>query len=131
MGAPNKARSHAFVGVGRVFGLAHMPQWDWTMRIGAYGGHTMTKRFEVELIVKPKDGVRDPQGEAVQESLASAGHPAIEQARVGRWLRFSLDAASQAEAQSKVCRMCDEILVNPNLEDFSLTFCEPDEKASA
>lgn len=76
--------------------------------------------FHVEVLVTPRPGVRDPQGEAVQEALRNLGHGAVEVGCVGRVLRLSVPAASQDAAWATVRRMCDELLVNPNLETYEL-----------
>jgi phosphoribosylformylglycinamidine synthase PurS subunit len=76
--------------------------------------------FNVELIVTPRPGVRDPQGEAVQEALRSLGHAAVEVGCVGRVLRLRLSAPSSEAARTAAARMCDELLVNPSLETYEL-----------
>ena len=81
--------------------------------------------FRVELIVRPKSGVRDPQGDAVEESLRSLSYDGF-QARhvkvhhVGRVLSLDLDAKSEADARRIVDEMCKRLLVNPNLETYSI-----------
>lgn len=76
--------------------------------------------FEVELVVRPRDGVRDPQGDAVEEALRGLGYtPKVH--CVGRYLRFELEAASEDEAQRIAREMCERLLVNPNLETYDLS----------
>lgn len=76
--------------------------------------------FRVELRVTPKAGVRDPQGEAVGEALAGLGFANQTVRHVGRILELDITAASDAEARTHVDEMCRRLLVNPNLETYSL-----------
>lgn len=74
----------------------------------------------VEVIVTPRPGVRDPQGEAVEEALRNLGHGPVEVSCVGRVLRLSVPATGEQDARQTVSRMCDELLVNPNLETYEV-----------
>lgn len=77
--------------------------------------------FTVELIVRPRDGVRDPQGDAVEESLTALGYNGVEVHCVGRYLRMNLRADSADAARALADDMCRRLLVNPNLETFDIT----------
>lgn len=76
--------------------------------------------FRVDLDVRPRPGVKDPQAEAVAESLARLGHDAVTVNAVGRVLSLSIDCSDEAEARRIAEGLCDELLVNPNLETYSL-----------
>lgn len=76
--------------------------------------------FRVDLIVRPKTGVADPQGDAVQEALGGLDYSGFRVVSVGRCLRMEVDAESEAEARATVEDMCRRLLVNPNLETFEL-----------
>jgi phosphoribosylformylglycinamidine synthase subunit PurS len=76
--------------------------------------------YRATLIVKPKPGVRDPQGAAVEESLASLGYNGLRVESVGRVLTLELDSAREDEARQRVADMCKRLLVNPNLETYEL-----------
>ncbi|MEE8410674.1 MAG: phosphoribosylformylglycinamidine synthase subunit PurS [Myxococcota bacterium] len=77
--------------------------------------------FKVELIVRPRAGVRDPQGNAVEESLRSIGFDGMNVHCVGRYLRMDLDAESEEAAKKIAEEMCRRLLVNPSLETYDLT----------
>lgn len=77
--------------------------------------------FRIELIVRPRDVVRDPQSDAVQEALEGIGCKDLKVQSVGRFLQLDLDAPSEADAREQVEEMCKRLLVNPNLETFDLT----------
>jgi len=77
----------------------------------------------VTVLVRPKDGILDPQGEAVQGSLRKLGF-AVGGARVGRLVDLEVDAASPHEAKADVERMCKELLANPLIESFEIEVAE-------
>jgi len=80
--------------------------------------------FTVDLIVKPRRGVRDPQGEAVEEALRGIGYDRAGVQCVGRYLRMDLDVGSEEEARKVADDMCKRLLVNPNLETYDITVAE-------
>ena len=71
------------------------------------------------MLVRPKHGILDPEGEAVQGSLRKLGF-AVGGARVGRLVDLEIDAASEQEAKDQVERMCHELLANPLIESFEV-----------
>jgi phosphoribosylformylglycinamidine synthase PurS subunit len=77
--------------------------------------------FKVQLIVRPRDGVRDPQGDAVEESLQGMGYKGVQVQCVGRVLRMNIEAASADAARDVADDMCRRLLVNPNLETYDIT----------
>lgn len=76
--------------------------------------------YRVDLEVRPRPGVKDPQAEAVQESLSRLGHQAVTVGAVGRLLSLEIDCATEEEARRLTTELCDQLLVNPNLETFTL-----------
>jgi phosphoribosylformylglycinamidine synthase subunit PurS len=76
--------------------------------------------YRVDLEVRPRPGVKDPQAEAVQESLTRLGHGAVTVDAVGRLLALTIDCADADEARRIAEDLCEELLVNPNLETFTL-----------
>jgi phosphoribosylformylglycinamidine synthase subunit PurS len=75
--------------------------------------------MRVTVLVRPKQGILDPQGEAVQGSLQKLGF-AVGCARVGRLVDLEVEAASAQEAKDQVERMCQELLANPLIESFQV-----------
>jgi phosphoribosylformylglycinamidine synthase subunit PurS len=75
--------------------------------------------MRVTVLVRPKQGILDPQGEAVQGSLQKLGF-AVGGARVGRLVDLEVEAASAQEAKDQVERMCQELLANPLIESFQV-----------
>jgi phosphoribosylformylglycinamidine synthase subunit PurS len=75
------------------------------------------------VLVRPKAGILDPQGDAVRSSLRQLGF-AVGTARVGRVVDLELEAASPGEARDEVERMCAELLANPLIESFDIQLVE-------
>jgi phosphoribosylformylglycinamidine synthase PurS subunit len=75
--------------------------------------------MKVSVLVRPKPGILDPQGEAVETSLRHLGF-AVGEARVGRLVDLEVDADSEADARALVERMCAELLANPLIENYEI-----------
>jgi phosphoribosylformylglycinamidine synthase len=71
------------------------------------------------VLVRPKPGILDPQGEAVQGSLRQLGF-AVEQARVGRVVDLELESSDPEQARAELERMCEQLLANPLIESFEI-----------
>ena len=72
------------------------------------------------MLVRTKEGILDPQGQAVEQSLRKLGF-AVEHARVGRVVDVDVEAASVEEARERVEEMCRQLLANPLIESFEVT----------
>lgn len=77
-------------------------------------------QFEVNVQVQLKPGVADPQGATVERSLPSLGFSGVTGVRVGKYIRFSLDAADEVAARAEVDEMCRKFLTNPVIEDSTV-----------
>jgi phosphoribosylformylglycinamidine synthase subunit PurS len=75
--------------------------------------------MRVSVLVRPKPGILDPQGEAVQTSLRHLGF-AVDEARVGRLVDLEVEADNEADARELVERMCAELLANPLIESYEI-----------
>jgi phosphoribosylformylglycinamidine synthase subunit PurS len=71
------------------------------------------------VLVRPKEGILDPQGEAVGSSLRKLGFP-VAAARVGRLVDLELNTNDPGEAKAQVDRMCAELLTNPLIESVEI-----------
>jgi phosphoribosylformylglycinamidine synthase subunit PurS len=70
-------------------------------------------------MVRPKDGILDPQGDAVRQSLRKLGFD-VSGTRVGRLIDLELTADGPADAEAQVERMCSELLANPLIESYEI-----------
>jgi phosphoribosylformylglycinamidine synthase subunit PurS len=75
------------------------------------------------VLVRPKAGILDPQGEAVESSLRQLGFP-VGEARIGRVIDLDVDAADADEARSEIERMCERLLANPLIESYEIEVAE-------
>ena len=71
------------------------------------------------VFVRPKAGILDPQGQAIEGSLRQLGF-AVGEARVGRVVDLQLDAADPVAARAEVERMCEQLLANPLIESYEI-----------
>jgi phosphoribosylformylglycinamidine synthase len=71
------------------------------------------------VLVRPKEGILDPQGDAVRHSLRKLGFD-VATARVGRVVDLDVDAADADDAREQVQRMCADLLANPLIESFEI-----------
>jgi phosphoribosylformylglycinamidine synthase subunit PurS len=77
-------------------------------------------RFDVQVEVRLRDGVSDPQGATIERSLPALGFDGVTQVHVGKVIRFHLDAVDEASARAEVEDMCTRFLTNPVIEDSSI-----------
>jgi phosphoribosylformylglycinamidine synthase subunit PurS len=73
------------------------------------------------VLVRPKPGILDPQGQAVESSLRDLGF-AVAEARIGKLVELDVDAGDEAEARSQLERMCEQLLANPLIESYEIEF---------
>ena len=69
------------------------------------------------VTVMPREGVLDPQGEAIARALASMGFAGVRGARQGKVIALDLEADVP---EGEVRRMCDELLANAVIEDYRI-----------
>jgi phosphoribosylformylglycinamidine synthase subunit PurS len=74
---------------------------------------------KVTVLVRPKTGILDPQGEAVESSLRQLGFP-VGDARVGRVIDLEVEATSADDARAQVERMCERLLANLLIESYDI-----------
>ncbi|MBI2708265.1 MAG: phosphoribosylformylglycinamidine synthase subunit PurS [Actinobacteria bacterium] len=78
-------------------------------------------RFEVQVEVRLREGIADPQGQTIERSLPHLGFGGVSGVRVGKSIRFTLDAASEEQARAEVADMCTRFLTNPVIEDSAVS----------
>jgi phosphoribosylformylglycinamidine synthase len=71
------------------------------------------------VLVRPKEGILDPQGEAVLGSLRKLGFD-VDSVRVGRVIDLELQAEGPGHAHLQLEKMCDELLANPLIEKVEI-----------
>jgi phosphoribosylformylglycinamidine synthase subunit PurS len=69
---------------------------------------------KARVLIRPKEGILDPQGKAVERALPALGFEGIEHVRVGRVVELEID---EPEALGE---LCEKLLANPLIEDFEI-----------
>ena len=75
--------------------------------------------MKATVLIRPKQGILDPQGEAVEGSLRKLGF-AVTGARVGRLVDLELETDDPMEARAELDRMAQDLLANPLIESFTI-----------
>ena len=78
--------------------------------------------MKVIVNVQLKEGVLDPQGKAVHHALTSLKFNEVNEVRIGKQIILDINDASKEEALKRVTVMCDELLANIVLEDYTIEF---------
>jgi phosphoribosylformylglycinamidine synthase subunit PurS len=76
------------------------------------------------VLVRPKAGILDPQGQAVESSLRQLGF-AVDEARVGRVVDIEVEGSDAVAARAEVERMCEQLLANPLIESYEIELDTP------
>ena len=71
----------------------------------------------VEVSLKPT--VNDPQGLTIRGGLHSLGFKEVDAVRAGKYMEIKLDAQDMAAAETRVREMCQRLLANPVIEEFT------------
>ena len=77
-------------------------------------------RFDAVVEVTLRPGIADPQGATIERSLPALGFEGVSGVRVGKSIRFSIEAADEAEARRQVDDLCQRFLTNPVIEDAAV-----------
>ncbi len=75
--------------------------------------------MKATVLVRPKTGILDPQGQAVEASLRQLGYRVAE-ARIGRVVDLEVDARDPSTARAELEEMCDRLLANPLIESYEI-----------
>lgn len=76
--------------------------------------------MKARVSVMLKEGVLDPQGEAVRHALAGLGFAGVEGVRQGKLIELELAATDRAAAEAEVRAMCEKLLANTVIERYEI-----------
>ena len=76
--------------------------------------------MKARVHVMLKQGVLDPQGEAVRHALATLGFTGVEGVRQGKLIELDLAGDDPAEVEAQVREMCEKLLANTVIESYSI-----------
>ena len=80
----------------------------------------MKARIKITL----KEGVLDPQGKAIANALGALGFDGVGDVRQGKYIEVELDESDRASAEETVKRMCEQLLANMVIENYSYELLE-------
>jgi phosphoribosylformylglycinamidine synthase len=69
---------------------------------------------KARVLIRPKEGILDPQGQTVERALPALGFEGASHVRIGRLVELDVDDPSQVPA------MCEKLLANPLIEDYEI-----------
>jgi len=75
--------------------------------------------FKATVNVTLKKSVLDPQGKTVLHALETMGFKSTKDVRVGKYFELMVDTSDTEKAESEVKSMCDKLLINPVIEDYT------------
>ena len=78
--------------------------------------------FTANIYVSLKSTVSDPQGTTVSGALSQLGFDSVKNVRVGKNITLDIDKPSKEEAESAVSNMCEQLLANTVIEEYSFEF---------
>ena len=76
--------------------------------------------MKIKVIVTLKNGVLDPQGKAIQQTLNGMGFANLNEVRQGKYFEININDNDESKAKSKVEDMCKKLLANLVIEDFKI-----------
>jgi phosphoribosylformylglycinamidine synthase PurS subunit len=82
---------------------------------------TRNAMIKARVIVTLKNGVLDPQGTAIGHALATLGFDGVGEVRQGKVFDLELEAADRAEAEQRLRAMCEKLLANTVIENYSIS----------
>ncbi len=74
--------------------------------------------MKARVLIRPKEGILDPQGQAVERALPALGFDGVSGVRVGRMVEL------EVEDPERVGEMCERLLANPLIEDYEVVVLE-------
>ncbi len=80
--------------------------------------------MKAKVLIRPKEGILDPQGKAVERSLPALGFEGISEVRVGRLVELEVDDPGQLDS------LCEKLLANPLIEDYEIVLDEASSNGS-
>jgi phosphoribosylformylglycinamidine synthase PurS subunit len=75
---------------------------------------TNVGRVKAKVLVRPKQGILDPQGKAIERALPALGFDGVSQVRVGRLVEL------EADDPERLAELCEKLLANPLIEDYEI-----------
>lgn len=84
---------------------------------------------KINVIVKPKEAVLDPQGNAVRDAMRHLGMPEVQSVRIGKFMEIDVEG-EDADVRKRLHGLCRDLLSNPVIEDYELHAVDGSKPAS-
>jgi phosphoribosylformylglycinamidine synthase PurS subunit len=75
--------------------------------------------MKVRVLVRPKEGILDPQGQAIERALPALGYEGVSSVHVGRLIELEVNGGD-GDVVSRVSEMCERLLANPLIESYEI-----------
>jgi phosphoribosylformylglycinamidine synthase subunit PurS len=76
--------------------------------------------LKVRVLVRPKEGILDPQGQAVERALPALGYEGVSSVHVGRLIELDVPDGDPEAVKQRVHEMCERLLANPLIESYEV-----------
>jgi len=76
--------------------------------------------MKIKVVVTLKNGVLDPQGKAIQQTLNGMGFSSVDEIRQGKYFDIDVNENDEKKAKAKVEEMCKKLLANLVIEDYKI-----------
>jgi phosphoribosylformylglycinamidine synthase PurS subunit len=88
------------------------PVSDLSLRSAGIGSNL--EEVKAKVLIRPKEGILDPQGKAVERALPTLGVDSVSDVRIGRMVELHYEDRAELEG------LCEKLLVNPLIEDYEI-----------
>lgn len=76
--------------------------------------------FNVQIHVRLRPSILDPQGKAVLQAIQSSGEEMVQEVRMGKLIELQMKGSSVQEVEEKAKQLADQLLANPVMEDYEI-----------
>ncbi|MGV2829003.1 phosphoribosylformylglycinamidine synthase subunit PurS [Myxosarcina sp. GI1(2024)] len=84
----------------------------------------MANKYQARIYVTLRPSVLDPAGTAVESGLKQLGYETVEGVRIGKYIELKMSAADETEAKQQLDQMCDRLLANTVIENYTFEVSE-------
>ena len=76
--------------------------------------------LRVRVLIRPKEGILDPQGQAVERALPALGYEGVSNVHIGRLIELDVPDGGGTDVTQRVEEMCERLLANPLIESYEV-----------
>ena len=80
--------------------------------------------YKFKIFITLKEGILDPEGQAVQASLKALSFDEVQKVKMGKYIELDVEAADEQTARRRVEEMCAKLLANPVIEQYHFELAE-------